>query len=110
MEQQIQFGKKKGQEYALRFDAEREKLKELVRVFGPSANNYSHEGIHGLHNEIAATKEALAHRQADVAVFQGLPPDLELAEFRLQESQAEYETLQGQFAKLREALADRYYE
>ena len=81
-----------------------------MRVHGPSAKNYSHEDINALQSEISATNEALARKKDDIAVFQGLPPDLDLAEFRLQESKAEYEALQGQFAKLREALADRYYE
>lgn len=110
MEQQIKFGQKKAEEYTSRFGLEREKLKELVRTFGPSSGNYSHEDIRQLQGQVNTAKQVLAQKQADIDVFQGLPPDLELAEFRLQESQAEYETLQGQFAELRETLANRYYE
>jgi hypothetical protein len=92
---------RKQKEYEKKYLKEKEKLKQTVQMYGPATGSYSLADLDQLSQELKHLNETLKAKTEYLKAFQDLPPDLELAEFRLSESKAEYAALQEQFEEIR---------
>lgn len=98
---ETKISQKREKEYEKKCLEERKRLKDTVQMYGQAKGRYSFEDVGALQNEVERMKETLTAKIQYLQAFQDLPPDLELAEFRLAESQGEYDALQQQFEEIR---------
>jgi|TARA_B110000090_G_scaffold196200_1_gene232945 hypothetical protein len=98
---ETKISQKREKEYEKKCLEERKRLKDTIQMYGQAKGRYSFEDLDALQNDVERMKETLTEKIQYLQAFQDLPPDLELAEFRLAESQGEYDALQQQFEEIR---------
>jgi hypothetical protein len=98
---ETKISQKREKEYEKKCLEERKRLKDTIQMYGQAKGCYSFEDLDALQNDVERMKETLTEKIQYLQAFQDLPPDLELAEFRLAESQGEYDALQQQFEEIR---------
>ena len=102
----IKILKKKRTQWEAKYIHEKEQLTSTVDMYGKASGHYSFEDLDRMEMEIVQMKEHLEERTRYLQAFQDLPPDYELALFRLTESQAEYQALQLQLEEVKIRLEE----
>ena len=100
--QQTVLAKRKQLQHRTQEMKEKKQLKETIELYGASSGRYSLNDLDHMLEDIARSKSTLQSKTQYLAALEELEsPDLQLAEFRLQEGKAEYAALQKQLEEIR---------
>ena len=98
---------KKKIENEKKYMMERKKRKEIIDMYGSHQDGqYSWEELTQLSNEEKRRREDVDEKKEMLHAFHDLPPDFDLAIFRLAESESEFQTLEEQLNELQQQLAE----
>ena len=98
---------KKTLQHDAKYMQEKEKLTKTANMYGKPRGLYSFEDLEMMKKEIVRIQDVVDERTKHLAAFEDLPPDLDLAEFRLNESRGEYQALQQQLEDLRSQFKEQ---
>ena len=98
---------KKKNENEKKYMLERKKRKEILDMYGSHQDGqYSWEELTQLSNEEKRRREVVDEKKAMLNAFHDLPPDFDLATFRLAESESEFQALEEQLNELQQQLEE----